>query len=494
MGQITVVGLGPGSFGALTQETLHILKGGGDIFLRTTKHPVVKLLQEQGLLKAHSFDYLYDTHDNFESIYREIAVALVNKAATTSIVYAVPGHPLVAEESVVQLRELCQERGVSVKVVPAMSFLDPFINAVGYDPIKGLNIVDALQLDKQPLQTAVANVIVQVYSPLVAQDVKISLMDYYPDEHPITIVRAAGVEGEEQVHHGPLYELDRLDWIDYLTTVFLPPLESSKGQAKYPMDPLVDIMGRLRAPDGCPWDREQNHQSLKKYLIEETYEVLDAIDEGNMHKVCEELGDLLLQIAFHAQIASEAGFFDMNDVVAEITEKLVRRHPHVFGDIEVADSNEVSVNWDKIKEQEKQGRGESQSLLDNIPKALPALLKAEKVQKRAAKVGFDWPDYLGAMEKVKEETVELEEAIAEEPIDRVKDEMGDLFFALVNLARLLKVDPESVLAGTVDKFTKRFRFMEQKATETGIELSNLTLEQLDKLWEEAKIALKSAKY
>ncbi|KNZ68898.1 MazG family protein [Thermincola ferriacetica] len=491
MGDITVIGLGPGSIGALTEATIKILKGNERVFLRTTKHPVVPLLMEQGLIKGDSFDHFYEEIVDFGEVYRRIAVTLLEEAEKGPVVYAVPGHPLVAEDSVHLLQEMAREKGIKVEIIPAMSFLEPLFQVVGYDPIKGLNIIDALQLDKHFPLPASANVVVQVYSQLVAQDVKISLMDYYPDEHKIFVARAVGVPGMEQVAEVPLYELDRLPWIDYLTSVFIPPLPGAeKGPVKYPMDPLVKIMQQLRSPEGCPWDREQTHESLKKYLIEETYEVLDAIDNGNMNKFCEELGDLLLQIAFHAQIADEEGFFDINDVVKSIAEKLVRRHPHVFGNTRVKNSSEVSYNWDKIKEMEKRKEGmEEASILDSIPKALPALLKAEKVQKRAAKVGFDWPDYRGALDKIYEELEELKEALDRGNRSNAAEEMGDLFFALVNLARFLSVDPEEALQATVDKFIKRFKLMEKKAWETGKKLADLNLDQLDQLWEEAKIVL-----
>lgn len=488
MVDITVIGLGPGSYGALSQETVEIIKKKQPLFLRTIKHPVVPFLIEKGLMMHQkSFDQYYENYETFEEVYREIVDTLVKEARKGPVTYAVPGHPMVAEDSVSLLQRVAKEQGMTVKIMPAMSFLDCLFSAVNYDPINGIKIIDAFQVDKQPPEPAVANIVVQVYSPIIAQDLKISLMDYYPDEFTITVARALGVEEEEKIVEIPLYELDRLPWLDYLTSVFIPPLPGASGEGvKYPIDPLVRVMQKLRGPEGCPWDREQNHRSLRKYLIEETYEVLDAIDEGNMNKICEELGDLLLQIAFHAQIADEAGFFDINDIVEGIVQKLIRRHPHVFGDIRVSTSAEVSRNWDKIKENEKKGEPESKSVLDGIPAALPSLLKAEKIQKKAAKVGFDWPDYIGAMEKVKEELMELLEAINENSLVQIEEEMGDLFFSLVNVARLLKVDPETVLNETNRKFVSRFKSMEDKALQLNKKLSDMNLEEMDILWKEAK--------
>lgn len=251
------------------------------------------------------------------------------------------------------------------------------------------------------------------------------------------------------------------------------------------MDPLVDLLARLRGEGGCPWDREQDHLTLRSYLLEETYEVLEALNEENMYKLCEELGDLLLQIAFHAQIAAENGDFDMNDVVRVIKEKMIRRHPHVFGSTTVRDSQEVTLNWKKIKELERQGQVTA-GLLDGVPMSLTALMRAMKLQEKAAAVGFDWPDYRGAMEKVNEELGELKAAILDGEQAQIESELGDLLFSVVNLSRLLGIDPEVTLAGTSEKFIKRFGHVERIALQNRKELSQCSLAELDTWWEEAK--------
>lgn len=253
----------------------------------------------------------------------------------------------------------------------------------------------------------------------------------------------------------------------------------------YPMDPLIHIMKELRGPNGCPWDKEQTHESLKRYLIEETYEVIEAIELGDMHKLREELGDLLLQIVFHTQLASEKGAFDINDVINGIVTKMKERHPHVFGCRQLDTSDEVIDNWEKIKDEEKARTGNRKTLMD-VPRGLPALLRAEKIQARAARVGFDWPEVQGAWEKVEEEQKELVAALRSGVQEDIRDEYGDLLFALVNVARFLKVDPEEALSHTNDKFIKRFRAMEEEVKGKGLELDSLSLQELDKLWEEAK--------
>jgi len=254
---------------------------------------------------------------------------------------------------------------------------------------------------------------------------------------------------------------------------------------------LVEIMARLRAPGGCPWDREQSHRSLKPYLLEETYEVLEAIDHGSDRKLAEELGDLLLQIVFHAQIAAEAGSFTMEDVAGGISDKLRHRHPHVFGDVRVRDSEEVVDNWEQLKRAEARNH-DRESLLDGIPAALPALQRADDVQRRVAKVGFDWDDASGPAAKVREELAEVEEASASGENERVAEEIGDLLFAVVNLARALGVNGEDALRVAVARFAERFRAMEKMADGRGIRLKGLTLEQLDELWEAAKRELAGA--
>jgi tetrapyrrole methylase family protein / MazG family protein len=258
------------------------------------------------------------------------------------------------------------------------------------------------------------------------------------------------------------------------------------------LERLVRLMAILRSEQGCPWDREQTHQSLKPYAIEETYEVLEAIDTGKPDKLREELGDLLLQVVFHAQLARENGQFSMDDVVNTISDKLIRRHPHVFADTKVAGVAGVLENWEKIKLSEMPG--ERQSALDGVPKDLPALLRADKIQAKAAKVGFDWGDLAGPLDKVHEEFREFEEVLDCESVpepstrewDRLEDEFGDILFALVNVGRFLKINPEMALRRTIEKFTKRFHYMEREAANQGRKLTEMTLAEMDLLWEQAK--------
>lgn len=310
----------------------------------------------------------------------------------------------------------------------------------------------------------------------------------YPPDHPVALIRP--IEGALQAEWTVLSDTEAEDGTDYLPALYLPPLAPSQAgdpaparwqPKRWSIDPLVSVMARLRGENGCPWDLEQTHDSLRRYMLEEAYEATEPMESGDMKHLCEELGDVLLQVVFHAQIASESGHFTIDEIVEGITAKLVRRHPHVFGDVSVRDAADVNRNWEAIKRQEKGGK-EPTSILEGIGKGLPALLKANTLQKRAAKVGFDWPDLAGPVAKVNEELDELLQA----PPAKQEGELGDLLFAAVNVARVLGIDPELALHQTNAKFQRRFQQMEEMAAQQGLKLSDMTLEAMDELWDEAK--------
>ena len=249
---------------------------------------------------------------------------------------------------------------------------------------------------------------------------------------------------------------------------------------------LMEIMARLRGENGCPWDRDQTHESIKPYLVEEAYEVLEAIDEQDLAKLKEELGDLMLQIVFHARMAEDAGAFSMQDVLTAINEKLIRRHPHVFGDLKAETAQEVLFNWEQIKQTERRKLNDRASVLDGVPRELPALLRAHRLQEKASRVGFDWTEAQEVFRKVEEELAELRAAMDGREADRVEAELGDLLFALVNLSRFLAVNPEEALRKTIARFIARFRYIEEELSRRGRSLRQATLEEMDALWAEAK--------
>ncbi len=253
--------------------------------------------------------------------------------------------------------------------------------------------------------------------------------------------------------------------------------------AESEFEKLVKIMTALRGEKGCPWDKEQTRESLKPFLVEETYEVLEAIDEGNPEKIKEELGDLLFQIIFHCQIAKERNEFDMNDVVRKISEKMIGRHPHVFGEATYETSEEVLKQWEERKKEEGKSR---ESILEGIPRELPSLLRAHRIQARASRVGFDWKQVEDVVEKLDEELKEFREALERKDQQEIEDELGDVFFVLVNISRFVGVNPEDALRKTISKFISRFRYIEMKSAESGKSLSGMSLEEMDALWDEAK--------
>ncbi len=480
MSGITLLGLGPGDPAKLTREAWETLSTAEEVWLRTNQHPIVAGLPPR--LQVHSFDALYETGQTFEEVYSAIVEKVLELGKRPQgVIYAVPGDPFIAEATSPAIAERARTLGLSVRIINGVSFLEPVFAALGLDPYPRLSLVDAIELsqahvaDFPPDRPAL---VAQLYSQIVAAEVKMTLNTVYPDEHPVRLIHAAGTT-EEVVEDIPLYEIDRSKRIGLLTVLYVPPLE--KGTS---FEAFQEIVAHLRAPDGCPWDREQTHASLRPHLLEESYEALAALDSGDPLKMQEEFGDLLLQIVLNAQIAAEEGDFTMADVLKGIHDKIVRRHPHVFGDLKVDGVSGVLKNWEKLKEAERADNGEPEKgLLDGVPLALPALTQAQEYQARAARVGFDWPEIGGVLEKIAEEIEEVRRASNREELSA---ELGDLLFALVNLARWKKVDAESALRETNVRFKRRFAHIEQTARKRNVKLSEMTLEEMESLWQEAK--------
>lgn len=485
---IKIVGLGPGAVDALTLGAIEVLKSERKVFLRTDKHPNVKYLMDLGIV-FETYDNKYDTSDSFDEVYKGIAEDLIHQYDKHGdIVYAVPGHPLVAEKSVVNLIRLCEERGAEYKIYPAVSFVDVIMERLLIDPVEGLKVIDAFDINNQVLDKRTGTVITQVYNKFIASEVKLALTEYYSDDTELYFIRAAGVKDMEAIRRIPIYELDRQEDIDHLTSVYIPKALDSASD----FNDLLQIMDILRGEDGCPWDREQTHESLKRYLIEECYEVLEAIDEKDDGMLIEELGDVLLQVVFHARIGKEEGYFDINDVMNGICHKMIERHPHIFGEVKADSSQQVLANWDEIKKKEKGFKTYTEEL-KHVPKNLPALMRAEKVQAKAKKVGFDWDNVEDAFSKVLEEVEEVRNVYKSENMAKILEEIGDLIFATVNVCRFLDIEPENALNYTVDKFINRFEYIEKTASQKGIKLTDMTLIEMDELWNEAKKSLSKKK-
>ena len=482
--RVVIVGLGPGPRNTVTQATLEAIERIVVQFVRTKRHPNADLMP-----KATSFDSLYDTLPTFEDVYSAITEAVVAAAIKHGeVLYAVPGSPLILESSVAQLRA---DTRVEVQVLPALSFLDLAWEALGIDPVNaGVRLIDGHRFALEAAGERGPLLVAQVHADWVLSDVKLSHESANGNE-PVVLLHHLGLP-DQRVEHTTWQELDRVLPADHLTTLYIPQMaEPVAGE----LARLHQLARTLR--EQCPWDREQTHDSLIKHLIEETYEVVDAIealdadDPATDEAFIEELGDLLYQVEFHATIAEQQGRFSMADVARSIHDKLVRRHPHVFGDVVANSANDVVQTWDEVKRAEKKSAGGASSTFvstfTGVAKSGPSLQYATKIQKRAADVGFDWPNADGAFEKIIEESAEIRQAVAlnSDP-ETVRMELGDLLFSVVNLSRHLGHDAEQALRGASDKFRHRFEQVEQLALSRDIDLAHAPLEQLDALWDEVK--------
>jgi tetrapyrrole methylase family protein/MazG family protein len=474
---ITIVGLGPGAPRLLTREAWELLTAADEIWLRTVRHPTVAHLPPH--LTLHSFDDLYESADDFAVLYRTIATRVMELGRRPAgVLYAVPGHPLVGESTVLHILAHARTEGLEVRIVEGLSFVESALTLLEIDGLEGLQVHDGIELaagHHPPLNPDVGTLIGQVYSRSLSANLKLTLLNQYPEEHPVALLHAAGTP-QAQVVRLPLYELDRHD-VSHLTALYVPPLPATTS-----FEGFQETVAHLRAPDGCPWDRAQTHESLRTGLLEEVYEVVEAIDAGDTQGLQEELGDLLLQVVFQTQIATEGGDFRMVDVIAEIDAKLKHRHPHVWGGVVVENAQQVLANWEDLKREEKEER---HSVLDGVPASLPALIQARVYGERVARVGFDWPSIDGVVEKVYEELDELQAAST--PAE-AEAELGDLLFAVGNWARHLDVDPESALRQANQRFARRFRRLEAIVRRRGQRLQEMSIDQMEEVWQEVKSA------
>ena len=467
---IDVVGLGPGDLDRVSSETRTLLTDPGrTVIVRTLLHPAAARLAE--LRDVVSCDDLYEASETFADVYAAIADRVL---AAEGAVYAVPGSPTVGELAVAEIRR----RVPDVIVHPAESFLDVMFNRFGIDPLAdGFQLLNGHDLPRV-LTFPVPTVIGHLDRDEILADVLARLGRALPEEVEVSVAVGLGASDEQIVTAHP-DDIDS-DLAGLRTSLFVPATSSG-------WTGVVDVMHRLRLE--CPWDRKQTHESLVRYLQEETAELVDAISDlavdseniGAYAGVEEELGDVLLQVLFHAAIASQEGAFDVTDVAEALRRKLVRRHPHVFADVDAGDAEAVKANWDQIKADEKAGLAGDESLLAGVPRSLVGMAQALEYQRRAATVGFDWPDAESVVGDVTEEVEELSEAVRSGDSEEAGKELGDVLFAAVNVARHLGVDPEIVLRSANRRFEERFRLMESEGP-----LDGLTLEELDNRWERAK--------
>lgn len=481
MGNITVIGLGAADFDQMQLGVYRKLQAATNIYVRTIDHPVLEVLQQEGM-QLQSFDAIYEKHGGFEAVYDEITDTLIALSQNEDVLYAVPGHPLVAEKTVQLLIEAHNRGQIQLTIEGGQSFLDPIFGALRIDPIEGFQLLDGTNMSMDDINMRQHILIAQVYDTFSASEVKLTLMEKYRDDYPVTIVTAAG-SSEEKLTIVPLYELDHEVAINNLTTIYVPPVGET-AEAYRDWTTLRQIIAALRGPNGCPWDQKQTHESLKKYLLEEAHEFLAAVDAEDDFAMIEELGDVLLQVFLHAQIGEDNGYFTIEDVLASISEKMVRRHPHVFGDATAEDAEAVVANWEAIKREEKEERQDS--VLNDAYRETSSLQTAYNYQKEAAKVGFDWDEAADAIAKFNEEWAEFEAELKQGDATTRMDELGDVFFTLVNIARFFKLSPEEAMLHANEKFARRFKHVESCVASSGKAFADFTLDELDAFWHDAK--------
>jgi len=464
----------------LTEASREAIHNAKKLFLQTAQHPSSKWVIDEELPFV-SMDDLYETSEDFDALNLSIAKRLL---CGENAVYAVLGRG-AGQAFLTLLRLMADKENVNIVCLPGIGFTEAALSALpmGEGTFDAYTASTANALPDS-IDTNRALCVEQIDTVIRAGEVKLALNEFYPDVAPVWFC-TFDESGFYRVKKIALYELDRQKAYAADTVVVVPPVRF-EALERHGLKGLLYVLDRLRAPGGCPWDAEQTHESLRRTAVEEAYEVVDAIDRHDDAALCEELGDLLLQVAFHARLGSERSAFTMRDITSGIVQKLVYRHPHVFAKVHVSDSDEVLVNWEKLKSAEK-GYTSATNAMETVPKSFPALMRGAKVQKKAANVGFDWNNANDALHKIYEEADELHLAISgNESTARLREEMGDLLFSAVNVARLLKIDPEEALTDAVDKFIARFSRMEMRILEDGKRLENMTLTEMDAYWDAIK--------
>ncbi len=475
---ITLLGLGPGGPEFLTRQAVDLLGQIPEIYLQTGSHPAVAAFPPT--LVVHAVDEL-TSGKNSPGL---VDAMLLLAHRPQGVVLGTPGHPLICNRLAGEVARRARLEGISVKVVGGLGFLEAVASVFGDTALEQASLAEASQLASlhtPPFPPHVPAVVSGLDSHELVNHIQIMLGHVYPPQHVVSWIayeESSGLSARQIA----LANLADEFLPGSLACLLVPPLGPATS-----FEGFQEIAAHLRAPEGCPWDREQTHLSLRQSLLEETYEVLAALDAGDVGALQEELGDLLFQVMIHSQIANEFAEFRIADVIQGIHTKLVSRHPHVFGDTRVSSVDHVLQNWEKLKAAERAKKGKAEaSLLDGVPKALPALAQAEQYQGRAARVGFEWPDLQQVFEKIQEEIHEVRQAAS---TDERAFEIGDLLFAAVNLARRLDVEPESALRQANQRFRQRFHYIETKTRQQERSMNDLTPADLLALWHEAKSSL-----
>lgn len=474
---ITLLGLGPGDPEMLTREANDWLNQISRLYLRTDNHPLVPFLSE--IVEVISFDDLINQSASLDEANKNIMKEILALGASPEgVTYAVPGDPYFGEAICAEIKRRADEAHIPIRVIHGISILEPILAALNLGSLSGVVIVDALALTKKQtpgFAPSTPALITQFHSSKALEDVKRVLMTAYPGDHPVQLVHAAGTK-DEKIENLRLDALGNGQRINLTSSIYVPPLSEFAS-----FESFQEIIARLRAPGGCPWDQKQTHASLRPFLLEETYEALDALDREDKEDLQEELGDLLLQILLHAQIASETGDFNIHHVIDGIGSKLVRRHPHVFADIRVDGEAGVIQNWEAIKAEERleNNKRSKKGLLDGVPQALPALSQSQAVIERVGRMALDQ-----LFEGTNPETIAKSlQAFLDAERDKKSALLGELLMDLVALIDRSGIDAESALRENIARFRSRFSQMERLALNAGLALADLSVAEKQALWD-----------
>lgn len=477
MSKITVAAVSTGDVSLLTGQVLDALHSAKRRVLRTGCHPLASWLV-QHKLPFETLDTLYVNSEDFDVFNNAAADRLLSLAVEEEdVIYAVPD--LRTDTTVTTLQKKVPA-SVSLCFLPGISHADRCMALLG-NPAERLRYSSAESFRTARVNPSEGLMLCELHSRECAGDCKLRLMNLLPDQTNIAFFSGKD-DGSLELRWIPLFELDRQPEYNHLTACYIPPV-ARESRTRYDMEDLVQVMQRLRAPDGCPWDKEQTHESLLTSLLEESYEFIGAVRDGDIDHMYDELGDVLLQVVFHAEIARQHGDFDIDDVTTAITGKMIERHPHIFGSVKADTSAQVLDNWDALKRKQRGIRTVAQAMED-VSTGLSATMRAAKVQHKAAKVGFDFPDASSALSKVHEEASEVQECL-DKNIDP-EMELGDLFFSIVNVCRLCQKNPDIALSTSTNKFIDRFKRLENSVEKAGKSIEDLTLSEMDVYWEAEK--------
>ncbi|NMD37820.1 MAG: nucleoside triphosphate pyrophosphohydrolase [Christensenellaceae bacterium] len=450
-----------------------------NIIVKTTKHPFISYLESKNI-NFKSLDDIYNNVYDFDELNQNIINFVLNEANNKDTLFLVIDN--IFDVTVNKIIE--QAKNISFEIIPGISSYSEYLNYVN-NKFNNINIMPASEFINTKINSKTAYLIVEINSQLFAGDIKLILMNVLNDEADVVLFNRDN-KGNIVKTSTKLYALDIDNEFDHTSALFVPAL-AYINRNKFDFYDLLDIMEKLRSREGCPWDRKQTHQSLRPYLIEESYEAVEAIDLEDDEHLCEELGDILLQVIFHAKIAKERGSFNIYDVTSAICNKMINRHVHVFKDVKANDAEDVLKIWEEVKQQER-GQTSIGESMDSVSKIAGALLRANKVQQKAAKVKFDFKNPEDALLKVYEEADEVKQELNKSKINdtNLEMELGDLLFSVVNLVRLLGKDPDIILTKSTEKFIKRFKNMENLLKNEGKSLKHLTLEEMDVYWNREK--------